>query len=394
LNIKLASRVGRIKPSPTLAVTAKALQLRQQGIDVINLAAGEPDFDTPDNIKAAAQRAMQAGKTKYTPVAGTASLKQAIITKFKQDNKLNYGKEEVLVSNGGKQSFYNLCQALIDKDDEVIIPAPYWVSYPDMVLLADGTPVFIEAGQEQQFKITAEQLTAAITARTKLFVINSPSNPTGVCYNEAELTALAEVLKQHPHVWIATDDMYEHILFAQQAFVNILNVCPELKERTIVMNGVSKAYSMTGWRIGYAAGPKDLISAMSKIQSQSTSNPSSISQEAAEEALTGPQDFVQMMSSDFEQRHDFVVDGLNAIKGIDCTPSQGTFYCFANIQQAITDTADVSNDVEFATFLLERCGVAVVPGSAFGLEGYMRISFANSRANLTAALAKLKAVLG
>lgn len=394
MNIKLASRVGRIKPSPTLAVTAKALQLRQQGIDVINLAAGEPDFDTPDNIKAAAQRAMQAGKTKYTPVAGTASLKQAIITKFKQDNKLNYGKEEVLVSNGGKQSFYNLCQALIDKDDEVIIPAPYWVSYPDMVLLADGTPVFIEAGQEQQFKITAEQLTAAITARTKLFVINSPSNPTGVCYNEAELTALAEVLKQHPHVWIATDDMYEHILFAQQAFVNILNVCPELKERTIVMNGVSKAYSMTGWRIGYAAGPKDLISAMSKIQSQSTSNPSSISQEAAEEALTGPQDFVQMMSSDFEQRHDFVVDGLNAIKGIDCTPSQGTFYCFANIQQAITDTADVSNDVEFATFLLERCGVAVVPGSAFGLEGYMRISFANSRANLTAALAKLKAVLG
>tara|TARA_B110000977_G_scaffold121301_1_gene156072 strand:+ start:11620 stop:12804 length:1185 start_codon:yes stop_codon:yes gene_type:complete len=394
LNIKLASRVGRIKPSPTLAVTAKALQLRQQGIDVINLAAGEPDFDTPDNIKAAAQRAMQAGKTKYTPVAGTASLKQAIITKFKQDNKLNYGKEEVLVSNGGKQSFYNLCQALIDKDDEVIIPAPYWVSYPDMVLLADGTPVFIEAGQEQQFKITAEQLTAAITARTKLFVINSPSNPTGVCYNEAELTALAEVLKQHPHVWIATDDMYEHILFAQQAFVNILNVCPELKERTIVMNGVSKAYSMTGWRIGYAAGPKDLISAMSKIQSQSTSNPSSISQEAAEEALTGPQDFVQMMSSDFEQRHNFVVDGLNAIKGIDCTPSQGTFYCFANIQQAITDTADVSNDVEFATFLLERCGVAVVPGSAFGLEGYMRISFANSRDNLTAALAKLKAVLG
>lgn len=394
MNIKLASRVGRIKPSPTLAVTAKALQLRQQGIDVINLAAGEPDFDTPDNIKAAAQRAMQAGKTKYTPVAGTASLKQAIITKFKQDNKLNYGKEEVLVSNGGKQSFYNLCQALIDKDDEVIIPAPYWVSYPDMVLLADGTPVFIEAGQEQQFKITAEQLTAAITARTKLFVINSPSNPTGVCYNEAELTALAEVLKQHPHVWIATDDMYEHILFAQQAFVNILNVCPELKERTIVMNGVSKAYSMTGWRIGYAAGPKDLISAMSKIQSQSTSNPSSISQEAAEEALTGPQDFVQMMSSDFEQRHNFVVDGLNAIKGIDCTPSQGTFYCFANIQQAITDTADVSNDVEFATFLLERCGVAVVPGSAFGLEGYMRISFANSRDNLTAALAKLKAVLG
>ena len=394
MNIKLASRVGRIKPSPTLAVTAKALQLRQQGIDVINLAAGEPDFDTPDNIKAAAQRAMQAGKTKYTPVAGTASLKQAIITKFKQDNKLNYGKEEVLVSNGGKQSFYNLCQALIDKDDEVIIPAPYWVSYPDMVLLADGTPVFIEAGQEQQFKITAEQLTAAITARTKLFVINSPSNPTGVCYNEAELTALAEVLKQHPHVWIATDDMYEHILFAQQAFVNILNVCPELKERTIVMNGVSKAYSMTGWRIGYAAGPKDLISAMSKIQSQSTSNPSSISQEAAEEALTGPQDFVQMMSSDFEQRHNFVVDGLNAIKGIDCTPSQGTFYCFANIQQAITDTTDVSNDVEFATFLLERCGVAVVPGSAFGLEGYMRISFANSRDNLTAALAKLKAVLG
>jgi len=285
LNIKLASRVGRIKPSPTLAVTAKAVQLRQQGIDVINLAAGEPDFDTPENIKAAAHRAMQAGKTKYTPVAGTASLKQAIINKFQQDNKLSYSNKEILVSNGGKQSFYNLCQALIDKGDEVIIPAPYWVSYPDMVLLADGTPVFIKAGQDQQFKITANQLAAAITPRTKLFVINSPSNPTGVCYNEAELKALAEVLKQHPQVWIATDDMYEHILFGQQAFVNILNVCPELKDRTIVMNGVSKAYSMTGWRIGYAAGPVDIIGPMSNIQSQSTSNPSSISQEAAEEAL-------------------------------------------------------------------------------------------------------------
>ena len=394
MNIKLASRVGRIKPSPTLAVTAKAVQLRQQGIDVINLAAGEPDFDTPENIKAAAHRAMQAGKTKYTPVAGTASLKQAIINKFQQDNKLSYSNEEILVSNGGKQSFYNLCQALIDKGDEVIIPAPYWVSYPDMVLLADGTPVFIKAGQDQQFKITADQLAAAITPRTKLFVINSPSNPTGVCYNEAELVALAEVLKQHPQVWIATDDMYEHILFGQQAFVNILNVCPELKDRTIVMNGVSKAYSMTGWRIGYAAGPVDIIGPMSNIQSQSTSNPSSISQEAAEEALTGPQDFVQMMSNDFEQRHHFVVDGLNAIKGIHCPPSQGTFYCFANIQQAISDLDGISNDVEFATFLLEECGVAVVPGSAFGLEGYMRISFANSCDNLTAALAKLKAVLG
>ena len=394
MNIKLASRVGRIKPSPTLAVTAKAVQLRQQGVDVINLAAGEPDFDTPENIKAAAHRAMQAGKTKYTPVAGTASLKQAIINKFEQDNKLSYHDKEILVSNGGKQSFYNLCQALIDKDDEVIIPAPYWVSYPDMVLLADGTPKFIAAGQEQQFKITAEQLAAAITAQTKLFVINSPSNPTGVCYNEAELRALAEVLKQHPHIWIATDDMYEHILFGQQQFVNILNVCPELKDRTIVMNGVSKAYSMTGWRIGYAAGPVDIIRAMSNIQSQSTSNPSSISQEAAEEALTRPQDFVQMMSNDFEQRHNFVVDGLNEIKGVHCTPSQGTFYCFANIQQAIANTDSVINDVEFATFLLEKCGVAVVPGSAFGLEGYMRISFANSRDNLTAALAKLKTVLG
>ena len=394
MNIKLASRVGRIKPSPTLAVTAKAVQLRQQGVDVINLAAGEPDFDTPENIKAAAHRAMQAGKTKYTPVAGTASLKQAIINKFEQDNKLSYSNKEILVSNGGKQRFYNLCQALIDKDDEVIIPAPYWVSYPDMVLLADGTPIFIQAGQEQQFKITADQLAAAITPRTKLFVINSPSNPTGVCYNKTELIALAEVLKQHPQIWIATDDMYEHILFGQRAFVNILNACPELKDRTIVMNGVSKAYSMTGWRIGYAAGPVEIIGPMSNIQSQSTSNPSSISQEAAEEALTGPQGFVQMMSNDFEQRHNFVVDGLNAIKGVHCTPSQGTFYCFANIQQAISDLDGISNDVEFATFLLEECGVAVVPGSAFGLEGYMRISFANSRDNLTAALAKLKAVLG
>ena len=394
MDIKLASRVRRIKPSPTLAVTAKANQLRLEGVDVINLAAGEPDFDTPDHIKQAAVDAMQAGQTKYTPVGGTNSLKSAIIEKFQKDNNLSYSMNEILVSCGGKQSYYNLCQAVIDNEDEVIIPAPYWVSYPDMVLLAHGIPVIVEADQTQSFKINAKQLTTAITNKTKMMTLNSPSNPTGACYSENELRDLAEVLLKHPNVLIATDDMYEHILFNHQSFSNILNVCPELKPRTLVLNGVSKAYSMTGWRIGYAAGPADIINAMKNIQSQSTSNPCSISQAAAEKALSADQDCVQEMCSAFEERHNFVVEGLNKINGISCAKSQGTFYCYPNIEEAITQTEGVSNDVEFATYLLDKCGIAVVPGTAFGLSGYMRISYATSKETLDSALKRLTELLG
>ena len=394
MNIKLASRVRRIKPSPTLAVTAKANQLRLEGVDVINLAAGEPDFDTPDHIKQAAIEAIQSGKTKYTAVDGTSSLKAAVIAKFERDNGLSYRPNEILVSNGGKQSFYNLCQAVIEQGDEVIIPAPYWVSYPDMVLLADGIPAFITADHTQSFKITAKQLTSKISTKTKMLVINSPSNPTGVCYTRSELESLAEVLVKNPQILIATDDMYEHILFNGEKFNNILSVCPELKSRTLVLNGVSKAYSMTGWRIGYAAGPADIIEAMKNIQSQSTSNPCSISQAAAEAALSSDQQCVSEMSAAFEERHDYVVEELNKISGITCSKSQGTFYCFANIDEAIQQTEGVENDVEFATYLLTKCGIAVVPGTAFGLPGYMRISFANSKQKLADATQRLKEVLG
>lgn len=389
MDIKLASRVRRIKPSPTLAVTAKANQLRLEGVNVLNLAAGEPDFDTPEHIKQAAVDAINAGQTKYTPVGGTNSLKSAIIDKFIRDNGLQYSMNEILVSCGGKQSFYNLCQAIIDQDDEVIIPAPYWVSYPDMVLLANGKPVFIEADHTQNFKINAKQLTSAISNKSKLFVINSPSNPSGACYSAQELQALAEVLLKYPHVMIATDDMYEHILFGDQKFSNILSVCPELKPRTIVLNGVSKAYSMTGWRIGYAAGPVEVIDPMKNIQSQSTSNPCSISQAAAQIALSSDQTCVTEMCKAFEERHDFLVEGLNKINGISCNKSHGTFYCFANINEAIKLTSGVEDDVMFATYLLDKCGIAVVPGSAFGMPGYMRISFATSKDNLAESLDRL-----
>jgi aspartate aminotransferase len=389
LDIKLASRVRRIKPSPTLAVTAKANQLRLEGVNVLNLAAGEPDFDTPEHIKQAAIDAINAGQTKYTPVGGTNSLKSAIIDKFIRDNGLQYSMNEILVSCGGKQSFYNLCQAIIDQDDEVIIPAPYWVSYPDMVLLANGKPVFIEADHTRNFKINAKQLTSAISNKSKLFVINSPSNPSGACYSAQELQALAEVLLKYPHVMIATDDMYEHILFGDQKFSNILSVCPELKPRTIVLNGVSKAYSMTGWRIGYAAGPVEVIDPMKNIQSQSTSNPCSISQAAAQIALSSDQACVTEMCKAFEERHDFIVEGLNKINGISCNKSHGTFYCFANINEAIKLTNGVEDDVMFATYLLDKCGIAVVPGSAFGMPGYMRISFATSKDNLAESLDRL-----
>ena len=393
MTIQLSNRVQKVKPSPTLAVSAKAAELKAQGKDVIGLGVGEPDFDTPDHIKDAAKQALDAGFTKYTPVDGLPSLKQAIIDKFTRDNGLDYQPNQILVSCGGKQSFYNLAQALLNDGDEVIIPAPYWVSYPDMVLLADGKPVIIEAGIEQRYKITPEQLEKAITPKTKLFVINSPSNPSGVAYSKEELTALANVLKKHPNILIATDDMYEHILWTKEPFVNILNVCPELYDRTMVLNGVSKAYSMTGWRIGYAGGPEELIKAMKKIQSQSTSNPAAVSQKAAEAALTGTQEPVQTMLNAFKERHDFVYGRLQQMDNVTVIPSDGTFYTFPNIQQAIDKLDNINNDVEFAEYLLTEVGIALVPGSAFGSPGCIRLSFATSMEILDDALNQLEKVL-
>ncbi len=390
--IKLSNRVQRVKPSPTLAVTARAAELKAAGQDIIGLGAGEPDFDTPQHIKEAAIAAINNGMTKYTAVDGTASLKTAIINKFKRDNGLKYAPEQILVSCGGKQSFYNLAQALLNEGDEVIIPAPYWVSYPDMVLLADATPVIINTNIQQHFKITAEQLEAAITSKTRLFVINSPSNPSGMAYTATELKALAAVLAKYPDILVATDDMYEHILWADEPFTNIVMTNPELYERTIVLNGVSKAYSMTGWRIGYAGGPAELIKAMKKIQSQSTSNPASISQAAAEAALNGDQTCVTEMLKAFKLRHDKVVDSLNKIKGVHCIKGDGTFYAFADFSGFMQRFAGIHNDVELAEMIIEKTGVALVPGSAFGNEGYMRLSFATSDANLDEAIKRLAAL--
>lgn len=394
MSTKLSQRVQRIKPSPTLAVTARAAELRAAGKDIIGLGAGEPDFDTPEHIKNAAIAALKAGKTKYTAVDGTVELKTAIQKKFKRDNGLEYKLDQILVSCGGKQSFFNLAQAMLDPGDEVIIPAPYWVSYPDMVLLAEGTPVIIAAGQDQEFKITPEQLEQAITDQTRLFVINSPSNPSGKAYTAAEFAALGEVLEKYPHVMIATDDMYEHILWTEEPFENILTVCPNLYDRTFVLNGVSKAYSMTGWRIGYAAGPADVIKAMKKIQSQSTSNPTSISQYASQEALDGDQSCIQTMLKAFKERHDVVVERLNAIDGVSCIPSDGTFYCFPDFNGVIERMDGIDSDVALAEYLIENAGVALVPGSAFGLEGHMRLSIATSMENLTNAMDRIAKTLG
>jgi aspartate aminotransferase len=393
MNSQLSSRVKAVKPSPTLAVTARAAEMRAAGKDVIGLGAGEPDFDTPDHIKAAAIQAINDGFTKYTPVDGTPGLKQAIIDKFKRDNGFDYAPDQILVSCGGKQSFYNLAQAILDPGDEVIIPAPYWVSYPDMSILAGGVPVLVSAGASQNFKISAQQLAAAITDKTKLFVINSPSNPTGMAYTREELAALGEVLKEHPRVMIATDDMYEHILWPGVSFVNILNVCPELKARTLVLNGVSKAYSMTGWRIGYAGGPVEIIKAMKKIQSQSTSNPTSISQVAAQAALEGPQTCIGEMLKAFKERHDYVVERLNTLPGIECLPSDGTFYCFPKVEEALKHINGVNNDLELSEYLITEAGVALVPGTAFGLGGHVRISIATSLEKLEKALDRIESVL-
>ena len=390
MSITLSNRVKAVKPSPTLAVTARAAALRAAGKQIIGLGVGEPDFDTPDSIKAAAIDAINNGFTKYTAVDGTASLKKAVIEKFKRDNGFDYAPNQILVSSGGKQSFFNLAQALLNPSDEVIIPAPYWVSYPDMVLLADGVPVILETGQAENFKISPEQLRAAITDKTRLLVINSPSNPTGVAYSLDELKALGDVLRDFPDVLIASDDMYEHILWNKGQFVNILNANPDFYSRTIVLNGVSKAYSMTGWRIGYCAGPAPLIEAMCIVQSQSTSNPTSISQVAAEQALNGDQSFIDMMMIEFKKRHDYVVDELNTIDGIECLPTDGTFYVFPNVEKLIARLDGVNDDLDFSEFLIEKAGVALVPGSAFGAPGYIRISIATSMENLQNALLKIK----
>lgn len=395
---KLSECVQRIKPSPTLAVTAKAAQLRAEGKDIIGLGAGEPDFDTPIPIKEAAIEAINSGFTKYTAVGGTPSLKKAVVDKFKRENNLDYTIQEVTVSAGGKHTFFNMAMAVLDPGDEVIIPAPYWVSYPDMVLIPGATPVIVETGIEQGFKLTPDQLRAALTDKTRMLVLNSPSNPTGAVYTLDELKALGDVLKDYPNVLVVTDDMYEHINLTGVPFVNILNACPELKSRTMVLNGVSKAYAMTGWRIGYAAGSADIIKAMEKIQSQSTSNPTSISQVAAEAALNGDKSYMKPMLDAFKARHAFVYKRFSEIPGLHCAPAGGAFYLFPDAREVIDNLMKQgkikeATDVALADYLLENAGVAVVPGSAFGAPGYFRISFATSMENLEKATDRIEKAL-
>ncbi|MBK0327617.1 pyridoxal phosphate-dependent aminotransferase [Rhodobacteraceae bacterium F11138] len=378
----LSATLSRVKPSPTIAVTNKARELKDAGRDVIGLGAGEPDFDTPDNIKAAAIAAIQAGKTKYTAVDGIPELKQAICAKFQRDNGLTYTPEQVSVGTGGKQILYNALVATLNPGDEVVIPAPYWVSYPDMVLLAGGEPVVAEASLQTGFKLTADQLEAAITPKTKWLIFNSPSNPTGAGYSRAELKALTDVLMRHPHVWVMTDDMYEYLAYDGFEFCTPAEVEPALYERTLTCNGVSKAYAMTGWRIGYAAGPQPLIAAMRKIQSQSTSNPCSVSQWAAVEALNGTQDFLPANNAVFQRRRDLVVSMLNAIDGVTCPTPEGAFYVYPSIAGLIGKTTPkgtrITDDESFATALLEEADVAVVFGAAFGLSPNFRVSYATS----------------
>jgi aspartate aminotransferase len=388
----LSRRVQRVKPSPTVALTSRVAQLKAEGKDIIGLGVGEPDFNTPVHIADAGVEAIRKGFTRYTPVEGNADLKDAIIAKFKRDNSIDYQRNQILVSSGAKQTIYNLIMAVIDAGDEVVIPAPYWVSYPDMVELADGTPVMPYAGPEQGYKLSAAQLDAAITPKTKLLILNSPSNPTGAAYTRADLRAIGEVLKKHPQVLICTDDMYEHIFWAPEPFASLLTVCPELYERTITVNGVSKAYAMTGWRIGYCGGPASIVTAMGTIQGQSTSNPSSIAQKAAVAALNGDQTCVQEMNKHFKARHDFMVAGLNKLPGVTCLPGAGTFYAFANVQGAIKLTG-VKDDNALAEYLLTEGGVAAVPGSGFGAPGHLRLSFACSMETLAEALQRMDQAL-
>jgi aspartate aminotransferase len=390
----IAQRLGRIKPSPTIAVTNKAAELKAQGLDIIGLGAGEPDFDTPDTIKAAAIDGIKKGATKYTAVDGTAELKKAICAKFKRENGLTYEPKQITVGTGAKQVLYNAMMATLDKGDEVIIPAPYWVSYPDIVELAEGTPVFIECGADAGFKLQPAQLEAAITPRTKWLILNSPSNPSGAAYTHAEMKKLTDVLLNHPQVYILADDIYEHVVYDDFTFVTPAQVEPRLLDRTLTLNGVSKSYAMTGWRIGYAAGPVELIKAIAVIQSQSTSNPCSISQIAAVEALNGPQDFLKPRAEAFRKRRDLVVSRLNAIPGIKCNSPEGAFYVFPScaglIGKKTLEGNVIANSNDFAEFLLKQALVAVVPGIAFGSEGFFRISYATSDSILEQACDRIK----
>ncbi len=389
MSLSASKRMARVKPSPTGAALALAADLRAAGRDIIGLGAGEPDFDTPQAIKDAAISAIAAGATKYTPISGTNELKAAIQRKFSRDNGLNYSQQQILVTSGAKQALYNLCMALLGDGDEAIIPAPYWVSYPDMVKLSDAKPVVIETGIEQNFLITPAQLADAITDRTKLLFLNSPSNPTGASYSRDELAALGEVLREHPDIAVVSDEIYEHIHWGKAPFVSFASACPHLLERTVTVNGVSKAYAMTGWRIGYAAGPEALITAMTTIQSQSTSNACSVSQRAAQAALDGDQSVVPEMTAAYRRRHDFVVPALNDIPGFECRPGEGTFYAFPRVTGAI-DALGLANDVEFAEFLVNKADVSLVAGSAFGAPGYVRLSFACSMETLVEALQRIK----
>jgi len=388
----ISDSLKKIKPSPTIAVTQKARELKAAGKDVIGLGAGEPDFDTPDNIKQAAIKAINDGDTKYTAVDGTPALKKAIVEKFKKENNLDYTTDQITVGAGGKHVIYNAMMATLNDGDEVIIPAPYWVSYPDIVLLAGGKPVVMECDEKQGFKINPNDLEKYITPKTKWIILNSPSNPTGACYSENDIKAIAAVLEKHKHIYILSDDIYEHVTYEGFKFFTIAQI-KSLKERVLTMNGVSKAYSMTGWRIGYAAGPKDIVKAIAKIQSQSTTNPSSISQAASVEALSGTQDFIKKRADSFQERRDFVVNALNAIDGIECLNPDGAFYVFPSCKGLMgkkdSNGNEIKSDTDFVQSLLENSGIAVVQGSAFGLEGFFRISYATSMDNLKKAMDKI-----
>lgn len=385
----LSNRVQKVKPSATITISAKAMELRANGIDVISLSAGEPDFDTPEHIKKAAIEAINKGQTKYTQVDGTPELKDAIINKFNRDNNLHYQRDNIIVSTGAKQTLYNLFQSVLEADDEVVIISPYWVSYPDMVILADANPVIMKTHQEDNFEIDMDSFRAVLTDKTKLLILNSPSNPTGITYTKAQYKSMGKILSDYPKVLIATDDMYEHIYWGNEPFTSFAEVCPNLFDRTITINGVSKAYAMTGWRIGYCGAPKTIVQGMKKIQGQSTSNPSSISQVAAIAALNGPHDAVNMMVNEYKKRHDYLCDALNKINGFNTSPGTGAFYLFPDVNNVI-ESKGFADDIEFSSFLIDQANVAVIPGSAFGAEGCIRISYATSMELLKESIARIK----
>lgn len=393
-NIPLSNRVNSIKPSATIAVSTLARELRAAGRDVIGLGAGEPDFATPENIQQAAIEAMRNGMTKYTPADGIPELKSAIVDKFERENQLTYTPANIIVSNGAKQCIINLLIALLNENDEVVIVAPYWVSYTDMTVLSGGKPVVVNTTIEQGFKLQPQQLREAITSHTKLLMLNSPNNPTGIAYTRQDLEELAEVLLENPHVYVVTDDIYEHILWSGEPFCNIVNACPDLKDRTVVVNGVSKAYAMTGWRIGFAASPEPITAAMRKIQSQTTSNPNSIAQAAAVEALNGPQDTIQYMAEQFKSRHDFVISSLNQVNGMNCLAGDGAFYAFPDCREIIDSLDGIDSDLALSEYILNEAEVAIVPGSAFGGAGHIRLSFATDMETLQQAMARLHDLFG